>query len=135
MESFQKDKILGPHDEWTIDFYLGLYDLMEEDILKVVEESKLPGYVLTTINSTFFALIPRKDDPNYFKEFMPILYVIPFIKSFLKSLEQDLGYSFNTISEEKFGLLRNRQIHDAIWITQEALHSIKTKKTQAMMIK
>jgi hypothetical protein len=39
LHSFQKDKILGP-DGWSMDFFVGLYDLIGQDILKVIEESR-----------------------------------------------------------------------------------------------
>ena len=57
--SFQKGKIPGP-DGFTIDFYLGFYDLMKNDILEVVRESQESGKVLGSINSTFLSLIQKK---------------------------------------------------------------------------
>ena len=35
--SFKKDKSNGL-DDWTVEFYLGYYELLEEEILRVVEE-------------------------------------------------------------------------------------------------
>jgi hypothetical protein len=55
-----------------MEFYLGFHDLMEEDLLRVVEDSKASGKVLGTINSTFIALIPRKDNLDSFKDFGPL---------------------------------------------------------------
>jgi hypothetical protein len=40
-----------------------------------------------------------------------------------------------TISQEQFGFLASRQIHEAIGVAQEAFHSIKTKRMLAMVIK
>jgi hypothetical protein len=39
------------------------------------------------------------------------------------------------LSEEQLGFLKGRQILDAIGTTQECLHSIKTKKLQAIILK
>jgi len=39
------------------------------------------------------------------------------------------------IPKEKFGLLENKQINEAIGITQEALHSIKNKKSKYFILK
>jgi hypothetical protein len=36
----QKDKSLGPYG-WLVEFFLGLYELISEDLLKVVEECRL----------------------------------------------------------------------------------------------
>jgi hypothetical protein len=40
LHNFQKDKILGP-DGWTIEFLLGLYDLLGQDLLKLVEDTRV----------------------------------------------------------------------------------------------
>jgi hypothetical protein len=41
---FQKGKSTGP-DGWSIEFYMGFYDLLGSDILKVVEESRKNGHI------------------------------------------------------------------------------------------
>jgi hypothetical protein len=42
IHSFQKDKIPST-DEWTIEFYLALFDLLGADLLQVVEEFRMNG--------------------------------------------------------------------------------------------
>lgn len=44
MKSFKKDKSLGP-DGWTIDFFIHFFDLMKNDILGMVEESRSTGNI------------------------------------------------------------------------------------------
>jgi hypothetical protein len=46
--------------------------MLEEEILRVVEESRISGKVLRALNSTFIALIPKKNDPCSFKDFRPV---------------------------------------------------------------
>ena len=41
----------------------------------------------------------------------------------------------NFISPKQFAFLENRQIHDAIGISQEGLHSMHTKKIKGMILK
>ena len=62
LHSFQKDKIPGL-DGWSMDFFVGLFDLIGNDILKVVEESRRNGYIHAPLNATFISLIPQKYDP------------------------------------------------------------------------
>ena len=38
ISTFQKGKSLGPHG-FTLEFFLGFYDLIKDDLLKVVRES------------------------------------------------------------------------------------------------
>jgi hypothetical protein len=40
-----------------------------------------------------------------------------------------------TISQEQFGFLEGRQIHEAIGVAQETLHSMKTRKTKGVVVK
>jgi hypothetical protein len=44
LHSFQKNKSLGPYG-WSIEFFLGLYDLIGKDILQVVEEMCIEGHM------------------------------------------------------------------------------------------
>ena len=39
LKSFSKDKSSGP-DRWTIDFFIYFFDLVEDDLLDVVEDSR-----------------------------------------------------------------------------------------------
>jgi hypothetical protein len=56
--NFQKNKILGP-DGWTVEFFLGFYDLIGKDLLQAVEETRKEGHIYSPINSNFMALIPK----------------------------------------------------------------------------
>ena len=49
--SFQKDKNPS-HDGWSIEFVQGIYDMLEDKILDVVEESRLFGKVMSTFAIT-----------------------------------------------------------------------------------
>ena len=59
LHSFQKGKIPRP-DGFTLEFFLGFYDKIKEDILEVVKEYQISGKVLGRFNSTFISLIPKK---------------------------------------------------------------------------
>ena len=62
MNSFQKDKSPGP-DGWTIEFFLGFFDFIGQDILSLVEETRLSKRIPLNLNSTFIALIPKNSVP------------------------------------------------------------------------
>jgi hypothetical protein len=52
LSSFKRDKSLGSHG-WLIEFYIEFYDLLEEGLLRVIEEVKISGKVPRTFNTTF----------------------------------------------------------------------------------
>ena len=56
LQSFQKGKSSIP-DGFTLEFFLGFYDKIKEDILAVVQEYIRVGKVLGSMNATFIALI------------------------------------------------------------------------------
>lgn len=60
IHSFNHNKSLGP-DGWTIEFYSGFFELIGEDLLEVVEESRRTRVIHAPINATFIALIPKVD--------------------------------------------------------------------------
>ena len=58
LQSFQKDKILGPY-KWTIEFFLELFELFWGDILRIVEDNRLSSRIPARFNSNCIALIPK----------------------------------------------------------------------------
>eukprot|EP00253_Pinus_taeda_P026707 PITA_26707 len=68
---FKKDRSPGP-DGWTNEFYLAFYEILGQDLLKVVEERRSIGSLYHAINSTFIALIPKFDSPSSFDDYKPI---------------------------------------------------------------
>jgi hypothetical protein len=71
LHSFQKDKSPGP-DGWSMDFFVGLYDFFSSDLLKVIEESRINGFIHPPFNATFIALIPKQDAPESLDDYRPI---------------------------------------------------------------
>ena len=69
-------------------------------------------------------------------DFHPISLCNPVYKLISKVIVVRLKPSLDKhISREQFGFLKNRQIVEPIGITQEALHSLKSKKSRALVLK
>ena len=107
LHSFQKGKSHGP-DRFTLEFFLGFYDKIKEDILAVVKESRKAGKVLGSMNATFIALIPKKQKAGAFEDFRPISCCNMIYKVIAKVIAQMIKPILNkVISEEQFGFLYN----------------------------
>lgn len=135
LSSMKKGESSG-HDGLFVQFYMGFYDLLKEDLFKIVRESKSSSKVLGPLNSTFIALIPKKQKGLSFSDYMPITCCNVIYKIISKIIALRLKHILSTIiSEEQLEFLQGRQIHDVVLLTQGALHSIKTLKQLIVILK
>jgi hypothetical protein len=108
MRRFQREKIPGP-DRWTIEFFLCFFDLLGQDILRLVEEIMIIGQMPLSLNSTFIALIPKKDNSYSLDDFRPISLCNCIYKIVSKVLSRRLKRILsNKISSEQFSFLEGR---------------------------
>ena len=68
LKDFKKDRSPGP-DGWPVEFYLHFFDLLSPILLKVIDQTRVSGFVPPSLNSTFLALIPKKYKPHTFANF------------------------------------------------------------------
>jgi hypothetical protein len=68
LKGFKKEKSPGP-DGWTVELYLHYFDLMAQDLLEAVEDSRTRGPVNKQLNSTYIVLIPKHNLPRQFSDY------------------------------------------------------------------
>ena len=108
LTTFKKDKTHGLNG-CPMEFFLEFFDLMGGDLLNAVECSRLSGRVTPSLNSTFLALIPKKDKPVSFVYFRPISLCNLVYKLITKIIALGLKPHLDLyISQEQFGFLMNR---------------------------
>lgn len=101
-----------------------------------MEDTRCTGYISGAMNSTFITLIPKVSKPLYFEEFRPISLCNFIYKLISKIIAECLKpFLAKVITQEKFSFLHHRQILDVVGVTQEGIHSIKTKKPPALVLK
>jgi hypothetical protein len=49
-----------------VDFFIGFYDLGEEDLFKVIEDYRICRRILVVLNTNFIDLIPKSNNPSIF---------------------------------------------------------------------
>ena len=112
--SFHKDKISG-QDDWIIEFFSTTYDTIGPEFLYLFDESQVNGPLHHPLNTTFLALIPKKDNLDILEYFKPIFLCNITYKVVAKVISQILEKVLsNIISPEQFVFLENRQIDEAI---------------------
>ena len=65
LKAFVKDRSTRP-DGWTMEFFAFFFDLVGEDLLEMVEESRRLGKIVGGLNATFLTLIPKANKPIIF---------------------------------------------------------------------
>jgi hypothetical protein len=87
--------------------------------------------VIRSLNSTFLALIPKFNKPTSFGYFIPIALCNLAYNIIANRIKHVLS---QTLSGEKLGFLKGRQILDAIGTAQECIHNTKLKKLKALIL-
>eukprot|EP00253_Pinus_taeda_P019311 PITA_19311 len=135
VKSMAKDKSPGPNG-WTIELFHHFFESIGAELTEVVEESRRKGEIYSPFNATFIALIPKKEDPDSFEDFRPISLYNCVYKIIEKLIAVRLKPILSKcISSEQFGFLDGRQIHEAIGVAQETIHSIRQSNKKGAVIK
>lgn len=130
-----KEKSPGP-DGWQVEFYLGIWDIIGDELCQLVEETRCKGFISGAMNSTFIALIPKVTKPSSFDDFRPISLCNFIYKLIPKIIVERLKpFLANCITSEQFGFLHHRLIHDVVGLAQEGIHTIKTKDIPVILLK
>jgi hypothetical protein len=105
LSSFQKCKI--PRlDGLTVELYLGFYELIKGDLLKVAKKSQRTCKIWGSLNSTFLTLILKKKDPSSFEDLRPISYCNLIYKLFANIIANHINpISSEIIYEEQYDFL------------------------------
>ena len=61
LKYFKKYRSPGP-DGWPVEFYMHIFDLLGPVLLKTIDLTRTSGFIPPSLNSTFPALIPKKDN-------------------------------------------------------------------------
>jgi len=68
LKGFANSKSPQP-DGWKIEFFLDFFDILGQNILEGVDESRIKGKIIRDFHSTFVTLIPKRDKPKSFDGF------------------------------------------------------------------
>jgi hypothetical protein len=132
---FKRERSPGP-DGWTTEFFIYFFDLVGEDLLQMVEDSRLKGQISGSLNSTFLVLIPKIDSPLSFNDYRPISLCNLVYKLISKVIANRIKpFLGRSLSAEQLGFLKGRRIQDAIGAAHECIHSIKQKNLKALIMK
>ncbi|XP_048605017.1 uncharacterized protein LOC125582384 [Brassica napus] len=121
------EKAPGP-DGMTALFYQKFWDIVKDDLTRMVNEFHFEGTMAQGFNDTNIFLIPKTTKPDEMTQFRPISLCNVSYKIISKVLCQRLKKVLpQRISETQSAFVAGRHITDNIMITQEMFHALRTK--------
>jgi hypothetical protein len=108
-----------------VEFFLSFFDLVGDDLLEAVEESRRSGEVNRSLNWTFPVLIPKVNKPSTFGDFKPIALcnlIYKIISKLIASRIKPILLDF--FQGEQMGFLKRKTNLDVVGTAQECLHIV-----------
>eukprot|EP00253_Pinus_taeda_P013888 PITA_13888 len=134
VRSMPNDKAPGP-DGFTINFYKVCWEIVKNNIWEIVEDSRRSKTILKSLNSTFITLVPKVEEANTPEKFRPIALCNVIYKIISKVIANRLKLILpGIISQEQSGYVEGRQILDNIFLAQEMIHSLHSRKVAGMLL-
>lgn len=119
-----------------MELLLEFYDLMEDDLVEMVENSRKNGIIPCFVNANFITLIPEESKPSSLSEFHLISLCNLLYKLISKIIANPMHRGLSQgLSREQFIFLYNRQILYVEGSSQEVTHSMKVKQNPSMVLK
>jgi hypothetical protein len=128
-------KAPGP-DDFTSDFFHYCWIIIRKDVWEIIEDSRISGKVLHALNATFLTPIPKENNTTSPAHFRPISLCNVIYKLLTKIIATKLKPILPfVISPEQSGYVEGRQILDSVILAHEVIHSLRSTKTQGMLLK
>jgi len=119
-------------DGFNVDFFKSCWNIVKQDILQVVEDSKVKKTILRALNTSFITLIPKHDNAQTPEKYRPIDLCNVVYKIISKVVANRLKPLLSVmISGEQPGYVEGRQILHNIIQAQEVVQSLSRNKLGA----
>ncbi|XP_057803173.1 uncharacterized protein LOC131018471 [Salvia miltiorrhiza] len=125
----------GP-DGFNFHFIKKCWNILKEDIMKVMGEFHSHGSLARGCNPSFLVLIPKKDSASCLKDYRPISLINCMYKVLAKVLAGRLKQVMNfIISDSQSAFIEGRFILDGVIVLNEIIDESKKRKKGTLLFK
>lgn len=133
LNNMQNGKAPGP-DGFNVDFFKSGWNIVKQDIMNVVEDSRMNRTILKVLNTSFISLIPKQDNAQTPDMYRPIALCNVVYKIISKVVEKRLKSLLPTlVFVEQSGYVESKQILNNIIQAHYVVHLL-TSNNKARMI-
>ncbi|GKV32368.1 hypothetical protein SLEP1_g40981 [Rubroshorea leprosula] len=123
-------------DGYNFNFLKFAWDSLKEDFTSFFAEFHKNGRLVSGLNSSFLALIPKKFNSIELKDYRPISLIGCVYKLLTKVLANRIKAVMPGItSETQSAFLRGRQLVDGVLVLNEVVEEVKRRKQSAFVFK
>eukprot|EP00253_Pinus_taeda_P025801 PITA_25801 len=134
VKEMQNGKAPGP-DGFNVNFFKACWNIVKQDILQVVEDSRRRRTILKALNSSFIALIPIQEQTLTPDRFRPIALCNVVYKIISKVVANRLKPLLpSLVSGEQVGYVEGRKILNNIIQAHEVVNSLTSKRKARMIM-
>lgn len=129
----RKDKSPGP-EGFSLALYQQCWDILKEDVMKVVEDFHRSRIINTITNETYIFLLLKKLNSIRVGDFRPISLVSSLYKLIAKVLSHRLRDVLDdTISLVQGAFVKGRQILDVVLVANEVVEELQKNKDMSVL--
>uniref|UniRef100_A0A803P465 Reverse transcriptase domain-containing protein n=1 Tax=Cannabis sativa TaxID=3483 RepID=A0A803P465_CANSA len=133
--SCEGSKAPGP-DGFSLALFQSQWEVIKEDLMKVVKSFERDGSIQGSINETFICLIPKKLGSCRVRDYRPISLITSVYKIIAKMLSIRLrGVLGETILETQSAFVEGRQILDSVLIANETVEDYRSRGRSGLVFK
>eukprot|EP00253_Pinus_taeda_P032627 PITA_32627 len=122
-------------DGFNVDFFKACWNIVKEDIIRVMEDSRLNKTILRALNTSFISIIPKQGNAQTPERYRPIGLCNVVYKIISKVMAKKLKPLMpSLVSREQSGYVEGRQILDNIIQAHEVVHSLTSERKLGMII-